>query len=101
MIEQAARQGTSDIHIEALERVARVRFRIDGALYERFTYDIHVLPAIIARLKIMGGMDISEKRKPQDGRITMIVDRVEYDIRASILPTVYGEKVSLVSLPMR
>jgi type IV pilus assembly protein PilB len=92
MIEQAARQGTSDIHIEALERVARVRFRIDGALYERFTYDIHVLPAIIARLKIMGGMDISEKRKPQDGRITMIVDRVEYDIRASILPTVYGEK---------
>jgi type IV pilus assembly protein PilB len=72
--------------------VARVRFRIDGALYERFTYDIHLLPAIIARLKIIGGMDISEKRKPQDGRITMVVDRVEYDIRASILPTVYGEK---------
>jgi type IV pilus assembly protein PilB len=92
MIEQAARQGASDIHIEALERVARVRFRIDGALYERFTYDIHLLPAIIARLKIIGGMDISEKRKPQDGRITMVVDRVEYDIRASILPTVYGEK---------
>jgi type IV pilus assembly protein PilB len=92
MIEQAARQGASDIHVEALERIARVRFRIDGALYERFTYDIHLLPAIIARLKIIGGMDISEKRKPQDGRITMVVDRVEYDIRASILPTVYGEK---------
>jgi type IV pilus assembly protein PilB len=92
MIEQAARQRASDIHVEALERVARVRFRIDGALYEKFTYDIHLLPAIIARLKIIGGMDISEKRKPQDGRITMIVDRVEYDIRASILPTVYGEK---------
>ena len=92
MIEQAARQRASDIHIEALERIVRVRFRIDGALYEKFTYDIHLLPAIIARLKIVGGMDISEKRKPQDGRITYIVDRIEYDIRASILPTVYGEK---------
>jgi type IV pilus assembly protein PilB len=92
MIEQAARQRASDIHIEALERMVRVRFRIDGALYEKFSYDIHLLPAIIARLKIIGGMDISEKRKPQDGRITMMVDRTEYDIRASILPTVYGEK---------
>lgn len=92
MIEQAARQRASDIHIEALERMVRVRFRIDGALYEKFTYDIHLLPAIIARLKIIGGMDISEKRKPQDGRITYVVDRIEYDIRASILPTVYGEK---------
>ena len=92
MIEQAARQRASDIHIEALERMVRVRFRIDGSLYEKFTYDIHLLPAIIARLKIIGGMDISEKRKPQDGRITYVVDHVEYDIRASILPTVYGEK---------
>ena len=92
MIEQGARQHASDIHVEALERVVRVRYRIDGALYEKFTYDIHLLPAIVARLKIIGGMDISEKRKPQDGRITMIVDRTEYDIRASILPTVYGEK---------
>ncbi len=92
MIEQAARERASDIHIEALERVVRIRFRIDGALYEKLTYDIHLLPAIIARLKIIGGMDISEKRKPQDGRITYVVDYVEYDIRASILPTVYGEK---------
>ncbi|MCI5857937.1 MAG: GspE/PulE family protein [Agathobacter sp.] len=92
MIEQAARQRASDIHIEALENVVRVRFRIDGALYEKFKYDIHLLPAIIARLKIIGGMDISEKRKPQDGRITMVIDRIEYDIRVSILPTVFGEK---------
>ncbi len=92
MIEQAARQRASDIHIEALERLVRVRFRIDGALYEKFTYNIHVLPAIIARLKIMGGMDISEKRKPQDGRITMNIDKREFDIRVSILPTVFGEK---------
>jgi type IV pilus assembly protein PilB len=92
MIEQAARQRASDIHIEALEDHVRVRFRIDGALYEKFTYNVHLLPAIIARLKIMGGMDISEKRKPQDGRITMHIDRKEYDIRVSILPTVFGEK---------
>ncbi len=59
----------------------------------RARYGVNVLSAIIARIKIIGGMDISEKRKPQDGRITQVVDRVEYDIRVSILPTVYGEKV--------
>lgn len=92
MIEQAARQRASDIHIEALERKVRVRFRIDGVLYEKFHYDIQMLPAIIARLKILGGMDISEKRKPQDGSIFIMIDRKEYDIRVSILPTVHGEK---------
>lgn len=93
MIEKAVRQRASDIHIEALERKVRIRYRIDGALYERATYSTAILPALIARIKIVGGMDISEKRKPQDGRITSIVDRMEYDIRVSILPTVYGEKV--------
>jgi len=93
MIEQAVRQRTSDIHIEALEKKVRIRYRIDGALHERITYNIKLLPAIVARLKVVGGMDISEKRKPQDGRITSFVDGREYDIRVSILPTVYGEKV--------
>jgi len=93
MIEQAVRQRTSDIHIEALEKKVRVRYRIDGSLYEKITYNIKLLPAIVARLKVIGGMDISEKRKPQDGRITSFVDNREYDIRVSILPTVYGEKV--------
>lgn len=93
MIEQAVRQRASDIHIEPLENRIRVRYRIDGALYERARYNNNVLPAIIARIKIIGGMDIAEKRKPQDGRITQRVDRVEYDIRVSTLPTVYGEKV--------
>ena len=92
MIESAARQRASDIHVEALETKVRIRYRIDGALFEQITYDIGMLPAIIARLKIMGGMDISEKRKPQDGRISIVVDRVEYDIRVSVLPTYYGEK---------
>jgi type IV pilus assembly protein PilB len=93
MIEKAVRQRASDIHIEPFEDRIRVRYRIDGALYERAKYSTSVLSAVIARIKIIGGMDISEKRKPQDGRITQIVDRVEYDIRVSILPTVYGEKV--------
>lgn len=93
MIEKAVRQRASDIHIEPLERKVRIRYRIDGALYERASYSTAILPALIARIKIIGGMDISEKRKPQDGRITSIVDRMEYDIRVSILPTVYGEKV--------
>lgn len=93
MIDKAVRQRASDIHIEPMERKVRVRYRIDGALYERAKYDVKLLPAMVARIKIIGGMDIAEKRKPQDGRITQIVDRVEYDIRVSVLPTVYGEKI--------
>lgn len=93
MIEQAVRQRASDIHIEPMERQVRIRYRIDGALYEKADYSIRLLPAIVARVKIIGGMDISEKRKPQDGRITQVVDRREFDIRVSILPTVYGEKI--------
>ncbi len=93
MIEKAVRQRASDIHIEPMERIVRVRYRVDGALYERAQYNIKTLAAIAARIKIIGGMDIAEKRKPQDGRITQVVDRTEYDIRVSVLPTVYGEKI--------
>lgn len=92
MIDQAVRQRASDIHIEPMERQVRIRYRIDGALYEKAAYSIRLLPAIVARIKVIGGMDISEKRKPQDGRITQVVDRKEFDIRVSILPTIYGEK---------
>lgn len=93
ILEQGVRRRASDIHIEALEFQVRVRFRIDGALVNIATYDIDFLPAIVARLKIIGGMDISEKRKPQDGRIAMTVDRRDYDVRVSVLPTINGEKV--------
>lgn len=92
IIEQAARQDASDIHIEPLEEKVRVRYRIDGTLYEKSTYNRNLLSAIVTRVKIIGGMDISEKRRTQDGRITMMIDRKEYDIRVSILPTVFGEK---------
>lgn len=93
LIEQAIRQRASDIHIEALENKVRVRYRIDGTLYERMVYDNSLLPAISTRIKILGGMDISEKRKPQDGRMSIMVDRQDYDIRISSLPTVHGEKI--------
>ena len=93
ILEQGVRRRASDIHIEALEFQVRVRFRIDGSLVNIMTYDIDLLSAIVARIKIVGGMDISEKRKPQDGRIAMTVDRRDYDVRVSILPTINGEKV--------
>lgn len=93
IIEQAVRQRASDIHIEPFEKTIRVRYRVDGMLSEVMNYEINILPAMVARIKIIGDMDISEKRKPQDGRITIFVDREEFDIRVSILPTVYGEKI--------
>ena len=93
ILEGGVRQRASDIHIEALETSVRVRYRIDGSLKKVMTYDYSLMSAIVARIKIIGGMDISEKRKPQDGRITQMVDRLEYDIRVSVLPTVYGEKI--------
>lgn len=93
MIEEAVLQRASDIHIEPMEHQLRIRYRIDGALVEKGIYSIRLLPAISTRIKVIGGMDISEKRKPQDGRITQIVNRQEFDIRVSILPTVFGEKI--------
>lgn len=95
ILEQAVRQRASDIHIEALENKVRVRYRIDGALCTKMEYDNSLLPAISTRIKIMGGMDIAEKRKPQDGRLSLVIDGQEYDIRISSVPTVYGEKLVL------
>lgn len=93
IIEQAVRRRASDIHFEPMKEGIRIRFRIDGDLMETMTYDRSIYTAIIARLKVISGMDISEKRKPQDGRMTMHIDHVEYDVRVSALPTVHGEKV--------
>ena len=92
IIEGGVRQRASDTHIDALENSVRVRYRIDGALKQVMSYDLSILAGITARIKIIGGMDIAEKRKPQDGRITIMVDRREFDVRVSILPTVFGEK---------
>ncbi|MDR0905909.1 MAG: Flp pilus assembly complex ATPase component TadA [Oscillospiraceae bacterium] len=95
VIEQAVRLRASDIHIDALEKKVRIRFRVDGTLVEKMLYDINLLPAITARVKILGGMDISERRKPQDGRMSLTVDRRDYDIRISCLPSFFGEKIVL------
>ena len=95
LVEQAVRQRASDIHVEAEPDRVRVRCRVDGVLYTTANYSIRLLPAIVARIKIISGLDISEKRKPQDGRFSQTVDRREYDIRVSVLPTVYGEKCVL------
>ena len=92
LLEQAARQRASDIHVEALQETLRVRFRIDGVMYTKHKYSSELTSAVLARLKILAGMDIAEKRKPQDGRMTYFVDGREYDIRVSVLPTTYGEK---------
>ena len=93
ILENAVRQRTSDIHIEPMETQVRVRYRIDGALQVVNRFEISMMPGISARIKIMGGMDIAEKRKPQDGRISVMVDRKEFDVRVSVLPTCYGEKI--------
>ncbi|MBQ4283270.1 MAG: Flp pilus assembly complex ATPase component TadA [Lachnospira sp.] len=93
IVEQAVHDRASDIHIEPFEYFVKIRYRVDGSLREVMTYEKSVFSALVTRIKIMSGMDISEKRKPQDGRMTVNVDNREYDIRVSCLPTVYGEKI--------
>jgi type IV pilus assembly protein PilB len=92
IVEQAVRSRASDIHIDAMEREVRIRFRIDGVLVEKLRYDISILPALSTRIKIVSGLDIAERRRPQSGRMTAVVDNIEYDIRVEILPTSFGEK---------
>ena len=93
IIAQAATLNASDIHIEPFENLVRIRYRIDGDLQEVMTPDKNTHLAIVTRIKIMGKMDIAERRIPQDGRIETTVDGRLVDLRISILPTVYGEKV--------
>lgn len=95
LVEQAVRQRASDIHVEAEPDRVRVRFRVDGVLFTSASYDLRLQHAIVARIKVISGLDISEKRKPQDGRFTAVVDHREYEVRVSTLPTVYGEKCVL------
>lgn len=91
MIETALEERASDIHVEPFNDRIRVRYRIDGVLIERATHPNHLQAPLLSRLKIMAGMDISEKRKPQDGRISAQVKGRDLDIRASILPGSHGE----------
>jgi type IV pilus assembly protein PilB len=95
MIAEAVRNRASDIHIEPMKDRVRVRYRIDGECVERDRIPLKMKAQIIARLKIMAGIDIAEKRLPQDGRIKMIIDKVQIDFRVSSLPAYHGESVVL------
>jgi type IV pilus assembly protein PilB len=93
LISDAVRKGASDIHIEPYEKSLRVRFRIDGTLYEMMSPPFRMKAAIISRLKIMAELDIAERRVPQDGRIKLRLLGRTIDLRVSSLPTIFGEKV--------
>lgn len=92
IIKEAIPYRASDIHIEPFEKNVKVRYRIDGDLQTRAEFPIEAYSAICARLKIMSGLNIAERRVPQDGRINLKVGGKEYDFRVSTLPTVFGEK---------
>lgn len=92
IIKEAIPYRASDIHIEPFEKVVKVRYRIDGDLQERAEFPSNAYSAICARLKIMSGMNIAERRVPQDGRIAMVIGGKDFDFRVSSLPTVFGEK---------
>ncbi len=93
ILEQAITQKASDVHLEPHEHGMRVRYRIDGLLRDIMEIPKHLRGDVNSRIKIMGGLDITERRKPQDGRIQMTLAGQEVDMRVSSLPTVYGEKI--------
>lgn len=95
ILSQAVQGRCSDIHMEPQEGDMRIRFRVDGELYEVLHIPKASEPAVVSRLKIMAGMDIAEKRVPQDGRFALNMEGREIDFRVSTLPTTYGEKVVL------
>jgi type IV pilus assembly protein PilB len=95
IIHEANALGSSDIHFEVFETVRKVRFRIDGKLLERYIIPSDEYPKVINQLKVKAGLDIAERRLPQDGRIKITSATQEYDIRVSSLPTLHGEKLVL------
>ncbi len=95
LLTQAARDGASDIHIEPYERTSSVRFRVDGTLREVVQPNRALHAALISRLKIMAELDISEKRLPQDGRISLRIGTRAMDVRVSTLPSAHGERAVL------
>jgi type IV pilus assembly protein PilB len=95
ILSQAVRDGASDIHIEPTREGVRVRFRLDGILHEGMLLPRKVQSALISRVKIMAQMDIAEKRAPQDGRVSLIIEGKQWDFRCSTLPSIFGEKVVL------
>jgi len=92
-LSEAVKNRASDIHVEPLEKEFRVRYRIDGLLHEVPAPPKHLQASIISRIKLMAGIDIAEKRLPQDGRIRVRLLDKDLDLRVSTLPGIYGESV--------
>jgi general secretion pathway protein E len=90
---QAIQKGASDIHIESMERFGVVRFRIDGALKKHIDLEKRVLALVINRIKVISDLDIAERRIPQDGRTQIEIAKKRLDVRVSVLPTYYGERI--------
>ena len=95
LIEAGVANGASDIHIEPFGQELRTRYRVDGVLINHGTVGLSILPSLISRLKIMGGLDIAETRQPQDGHFTLMVEGVNVEFRLSTLPTISGEKAAI------
>ena len=93
VIFQAVQDRASDIHFEPFEDEFKMRYRIDGVLYEMMPPPAHIAPAISSRIKVMANLDIAERRMPQDGRIELSVNNQPIDLRVSVLPTMFGESV--------
>lgn len=93
IMEYAAKARASDVHIEPREKSVKVRYRIDGVLHDTMNLPAHILPALVSRIKILSNMKIDEHRIPQDGRFDIKVDGREVDLRVSMSPTVFGEKI--------
>lgn len=93
MIIGAVEMGSSDIHIEPLTSIVRLRYRVDGALREVLEYQTFLHQQVVARFKIMSNLKIDEARIPQDGRISTVINNKALDLRVSTLPTVHGEKI--------
>ncbi|MEI6497175.1 MAG: GspE/PulE family protein [Actinomycetota bacterium] len=101
IISQAMRDRTSDIHVEPLDDRLRIRFRIDGHLVEAFSLPIGAHPPLTSRLKIMSGMNIVEKRRPQDGQFSTVIDGKDIDVRVGSVSTLFGEKIVMRILDKR
>lgn len=101
IIQTAIKEGASDIHVEPAEKKLKVRFRIDGVLFEMLNPPASMSAAITSRLKIMANLDISERRIPQDGRIRCTVQGRKLDLRVSTLPNGHGEKTVMRILDTR
>jgi len=100
-LQRAARLRASDVHIEPFSDGAQVRFRIDGRCRREHTLPFHLWNMVVVRIKILANMDIAERRRPQDGRMSFHVDDREIDVRVSALPTIHGEKIVLRLLDSR